>query len=238
VRYLILSDIHANLEALDAVLADAGGQYDQIVCCGDLVGYGPDPNAIVDWAREHLNAVVRGNHDKVCAGLETEDNFSPLAALSAKWTRKALTPQSRTYLADLPTGPAEVNGFHLVHGSPSDEDEYLIDLDDATLVGESVAESLYFFGHTHVQGGFRFRGKRAGNISRRHPLPLLSDERYLVNPGSVGQPRDGDPRAAYAIFENQLVDFRRAVYDAGRTARKIIDAGLPDLLALRLMSGG
>ncbi len=124
--FLILSDIHGNLEALNAVLADAEGRYDRILCLGDLVGYGADPNAIVAWARDNVGAIVRGNHDKVCIGLQPCDTYNAAAQASARWTQTELTPAHREYLERLPRGPLPYEGVDLVHGSPADEDEYLL----------------------------------------------------------------------------------------------------------------
>lgn len=244
-RYLILSDIHANREALEAVLAHAEGAYDQILCCGDLVGYGTDPNAVVEWTRAHVTRVVRGNHDKACVGLEDLDWFNPVARASAEWTLKTLSPENADYLRRLPKGPAAVDGFDIVHGSPLDEDEYLITLSDAAQVRPYIETPLIFFGHTHLQGGFFLHRNGTRRIEPPHaPFDeetqrLEPDALYLINPGSVGQPRDGDPRAAYATYtpEERLVSYYRVAYDIGAAQNKIVEAGLPDMLAARLATG-
>src|SRR5258708_4302276 len=129
-RYLVISDIHSNWQALEAVLADARGQHDQILCCGDLVGYGADPNPVVEWARSDVQAVIRGNHDPGCAFDDNLEDFSPLARESALWTRQALTAANRDWLRALPRGPLTVQEFQLVHGSPRDEDEYVVSMDE------------------------------------------------------------------------------------------------------------
>jgi predicted phosphodiesterase len=246
VRYLIVSDIHGNGEALEAVLKAAGEDgYDQIVCCGDLVGYGADPNLAAGWVREHAGAVVRGNHDKACAGLDDLEWFNPAARASAIWTQQALTGVNLEYLKGLPRGPMAVNGFQILHGSPLDEDEYLIAATEASMVTEYLEERISFFGHTHLQGGFwlhRSGVKRIPPIARsgdRQEFLLDDDSFYLINPGSVGQPRDGDPRAAWACFEpeHRMVTFRRVVYDVAGAQRKIREAGLPEVLARRLALG-
>ncbi len=131
-RYLILSDLHANLQALDAVVAAATGRYDQALCCGDLIGYGADPNPVVEWVRGHCTQVVRGNHDKACTGLDDLSWFNPVARHAAIWTQKALTPQNIEYARNLPKGPLIVENFELVHGSPYDEDEYVLAAEEAT----------------------------------------------------------------------------------------------------------
>lgn len=237
--FLIVSDIHGNREALEAVLADARGHYDRIVCLGDLAGYGADPNFTVDWARANVAAIVRGNHDKLCAGLESFYHYRPAARAAAEWTVNTLTAENRAYLENLPRGPLPYEGFDLVHGSPLDEDEYLMTTADVTAIRPELEATLSFFGHTHLQGGFWIARNNVMPIDRRRVLELEEHYTYLVNPGSVGQPRDGDPRAAYAIYspKEQAVEFRRVVYDAATAAEKIRAAGLPDSLASRLLSG-
>ena len=244
-RYLILSDIHANREALEAVLASAESAYDRIVCCGDLVGYGADPDAVVEWVRTNVSSVVRGNHDKACAGLEDLEWFNPVARLSALWTQAIVQPENIEYLRRLAQGPERINGFQILHGSPLDEDEYVLSEQDVAQVAPYLDCSVSFFGHTHVQGAFlchRNGVKRLINgdtTSAPEVLELEPDVNYLINPGSVGQPRDGDRRAAYAIYEPQtrLVSLCRAEYDVASAQKKILDAGLPELLALRLGAG-
>jgi len=245
VRYLILSDIHANWEALRAVLASAGSEYDRIVCCGDLVGYGADPDAVVEWVRANVSSVIRGNHDKACAGLEDLEWFNPLARLSALWTQTVVQPANIQYLRGLAQGPERVNGFQILHGSPLDEDEYVLSEQDVAQVAPYLDCNVSFFGHTHVQGAFlchRNGVKRLINAdaaSGQDVVELENDVTYLINPGSVGQPRDGDRRAAYAIYEPgaRLVSLCRAEYDVASAQKKILDAGLPELLALRLGAG-
>ena len=237
--YLILSDIHSNLEALNAVLADAQGLYDRILCLGDLVGYGADPNPVVAWARDNVATIVRGNHDRACCGLDDLEDYNPAARLSAIWTRRAISQETRAYLEQMPQGPVQVEDFDLAHGSPFDEDEYLVNISDLTPHKSEIETTLTFFGHTHVQGGFI--------VSPRGPIRHISDaafeidphNKYLINPGSVGQPRDRDPRAAYAIYthETHSIEYRRTDYDIGAAAAKIMIAGLPEILAARLFEG-
>jgi diadenosine tetraphosphatase ApaH/serine/threonine PP2A family protein phosphatase len=237
-RYLILSDIHSNLVALDAVVADAAGTYDEIINCGDLVGYGPKPNEIVAWCRLHTPQVVRGNHDKACVGLEDLEWFNPDARASAVWTNQQLTEENRTYLQELPKGPRDIGDFQIVHGSPVDEDEYLLNMAEVKFASSYVTTPLTFFGHTHVQGGFLIHR----NGIRRMGGPVIeleNDVLYLINPGSVGQPRDGDPRAAYASYDTEArtVVFGRVAYDVQATQLDILRAGLPEMLAYRLEVG-
>lgn len=237
--FLIVSDIHANREALEAVLADARGQYQRIVCLGDLAGYGADPNFTVDWARTNVAAIVRGNHDKICAGLESLYSYRPAARAAAEWTINALTAENRAYLERLPRGPLPFEGFDLVHGSPLDEDEYLVTSADVAVIRKEIDTPISFFGHTHLQGGFLLARNNVQPIDRRRVLELEHHYGYLINPGSVGQPRDGDPQAAYAIYypDERVVEFKRVGYDTAAAAKKIREAGLPESLAARLSSG-
>jgi predicted phosphodiesterase len=237
VRFLILSDIHANWDALDAVLTDAEGKYDLVLNCGDLVGYGPEPNRVVDWCRATNAAVIRGNHDRAAVGLTDLEWFNPVARAAALWTSDILTEENRSYLARLPSGPATVQDFDLIHGSPIDEDEYLVSIEDVH--GLPLERTLSFFGHTHLQGGFWIHRNGVRPLQPGGSVTVEDTAAYLVNPGSVGQPRDHDPRAAYAIYdsESRRVDYHRVDYDVMSTIRKILDAGLPEVLGLRLTRG-
>jgi len=246
VRWLILSDIHANREALEAVAAAAHSDgYDRIVCCGDVVGYGADPNAATEWVRANVGEIVRGNHDKAGVGMDDLEWFNPVARQSALWTQDVLNEENLAYLRNLPRGPALVADFQILHGSPLDEDEYLLETDEASLMMGYLDTRVSFFGHTHMQGGFQFI---RGGVRQIRPVPpeedrleleLEPESYYLLNPGSVGQPRDGDPRAAWAVYipERQVVIYRRVSYDVQKAQRTILDAGLPDLLARRLAIG-
>ena len=244
-RYLVLSDIHANWEALEAVLDSAAGRYDRILCCGDLVGYGGDPNRVAEWTRANVARVVRGNHDRACVGLDDLQWFNPVARAAAAWTLRELTLENKTYIRALPKGPVALNGIQLMHGSPLDEDEYVVDEGDATPVFMYLESPLAFFGHTHLQGGFQWiqqsvrllRGPEGGR--REMPLQLESDCAYFLNPGSVGQPRDGDPRAGYILFDPQerILSYHRLPYDVDAAQNKIRRAGLPPVLADRLSLG-
>lgn len=244
-RYLILSDIHANWQALEAVLKKTRGGYDQVLCCGDLIGYGADPNPVLDWARANVAAVIRGNHDKAAVGLEDLEWFNDVARAAALWTHDALTPENTEYVRALPRGPAAVDGFQLVHGSPLNEDEYVVTAADAGQVFSYTETPLTFFGHTHLQGGFIWCRTGAKTIKKPGArqsdmlLELDPDCAYLINPGSVGQPRDGDPRAGYVIYdpEDRFLFYHRLDYDIENAQAKIHQAGLPGLLAERLEWG-
>ncbi|MEQ1883603.1 MAG: metallophosphoesterase family protein [Bryobacteraceae bacterium] len=236
---LILSDIHGNFDALQAVLADAAGRYDQILCLGDLVGYGAEPNAVIDWAKANTAAIVRGNHDKACSGAYSLDDYSMSARASASWTRNELTAENRSYLQQLPQGPLPYQKIALVHGSPSDEDEYLVSIVDVAVQRGLLMAPLTFFGHTHVQGGFLLGPSGTKRIGAAASVLMEPDYYFLINPGSVGQPRDGDWRAGYALYSalEHTVDFHRVAYDVDRAAAKIRAAGLPEFLAARLYEG-
>jgi len=240
-----MSDLHANREALDAVVREAGGRYDQVICCGDLVGYGADPNPVTEWVHEHCAVVVRGNHDRASTGLDDLEWFNPVARAAAVWTLENLSEANADYIRQLPQGPILVDGFQVVHGSPYDEDEYVLAAGEAGQAFGYLEARLAFFGHTHVQGGFIWNQSRVETIGR---LPVRADRQvmeidpqcaYLVNPGSVGQPRDGDPRAAYAIFDSdaQMLTYYRAEYDVESAQKRIRQVGLPPILADRLSVG-
>jgi predicted phosphodiesterase len=246
-RYLLLTDIHSNLEALEACLELAQGKYEQVLCLGDLVGYGPDPNAVIEKIRDLASITIRGNHDKACSGDPVDAEFNPLARLATEWTRNELTPEHFGFLRSLPAGPVQLEGFQIVHGSPLDEDEYVLGAGQAFPLLRSLQTRTVCFGHTHHQGGFmisprgRFQSirlplKKDGLILA---LPLEDLGRYLLNPGSIGQPRDGDWRAAFAILDSgrHTVEYFRIAYNLARTQAKMRKAGLPPLLIQRLEHG-
>ena len=244
-RYLIVSDLHANRQALDAVIQAAQGLYDEALCCGDLVGYGAEPNPVTEWVRTTCKLTVRGNHDKACTGLDGLEWFNPVARQAALWTRDHLTPENEEFVRTLPKGPLTGANFQLVHGAPYDEDEYVIGSSEAAQAFGYLERRLVFFGHTHVQGGFIWNHSRVETIARMslrtdaEEMELDPDCAYLINPGSVGQPRDGDPRAAYLIYDSdaQFVRYFRVPYDIEGAQKQIRDADLPPILADRLSVG-
>jgi len=250
VRILILSDIHANLEALEACLS-AAPAHDRVFNLGDIVGYGANPNEVTERSRELGAVFVRGNHDKACSGITSLDDFNPIAGLAVLWTRQRLKPENLSFLRDLPAGPlSPVDGVECVHGSPRDEDEYVLVRREAYSILAQAAVPLTFFGHTHVQGGFwiddqkeQEGGLEPGYKSRtghqEFTLPLTGTAKYMINPGSVGQPRDGDPRAAYVLFDSDasMVSYYRVPYNIATAQEKIFAAGLPERLAIRLEEG-
>jgi len=255
-RALILSDIHGNLDALESVLAAAAGSYDQLWHLGDAVGYGAWPNQIVERMRSLGTLHVRGNHDRVASGMASSEGFNPIAAMAAHWTTTQLTAENLEWLQKMPKGPVYPEGSAVgcVHGSPLDEDEYIVSLNDAYDPIRQQTSLITFFGHTHLQGGFSTDGTNWAEIVPSYPnedqavswnlkLNLHGNTRYLINPGSVGQPRDFDWRAAFAIFDDHDGDpdaeitFHRIPYEVAAAQQAILDAGLPNRLAWRLTEG-
>ena len=301
-RILLLTDIHANLEGLEACL-EAVRNPDLVVNLGDIVGYGGSPNEVSERSREIGSIFVRGNHDKACTGVSGIEEFNPIAGMAALWTRQQLTPENLEWLRALPQGPVQLEsiwpadggplpvpeardctkavaeggseagakevseaaiqvadqntasqaGFNqlkvqCVHGSPLDEDEYIIVMRDAYEPLMHTDAAITFFGHTHIQGGFCNHGQdwetlRPVYHSKKQTewceLWVAPGTKYLINPGSVGQPRDGDWRAACALFDTKAnsVTFYRVPYDVEGAQRRILEAKLPERLANRLSEG-
>jgi predicted phosphodiesterase len=243
--YLVLSDIHSNLDALEAVLSAVEGQWDRLLVLGDLVGYGGEPNGVIDRIRGlDPVAVIRGNHDKAACGIDDASNFNQIAKYAAMWTGEMLTDDNRAYLRALPAGPVLIDDrVEICHGSPFDEDHYIFDTDDAQRAMATSERQLCLFGHTHLPVVFKTDGVNFGGFVPEGDapieLPILDGMRYVVNPGSVGQPRDGDARAAFGIYrpETSTLILRRIPYPVDAAQRKIMTAGLPASLANRLAVG-
>jgi len=247
-RILVLSDLHANATALNAALAAAKGPWDRVVCLGDVVGYGPDPNEVTSKIRELGAKTIRGNHDKAATDKMATDDFNPVAKAAVDWTRSQLSADNLKWLVDLPQGPLETDGIVLVHGAFQDEDEYVFTPAQAL---EGLLDStamITFFGHTHHQGGFSYE-KSSKNLEVLSIKPRLTEafaplrteprNRYLLNPGSIGQPRDGDPRAGFAIadLEHHIVEFWRVPYDISGVQARMRAVRLPEPLVQRLSLG-
>ena len=241
-KYALLSDIHSNLEALNTVLAElealgAG----EIICLGDLVGYGANPNEVVEVAIKKGFRCLLGNHDLVACGMEEPYNFNPWARHAALWTRGELTEANKQYLKGLPFQLELSAQGVAVHGSLESVDEYILDFQTAKenfLLLKKQGKSVLFFGHSH----YRVTIVEAGDeilVDREDELILSEKKLYLINPGAVGQPRDGDPRAAFAIYDQEagIITFRRVEYDIDTAGRKILAAGLSPALAHRLFQG-
>jgi predicted phosphodiesterase len=245
-RYIVLTDIHANLEALDACLKDGAGRgYDRALILGDVVGYGPDPNGVVDRVRSlDTAALVRGNHDKIALGLNQAEGFHAAARAAARWTLESLTPANRAWLAALDEGPKMVDDLiEICHGAPFDEDCYIFDELDAMRALQTAKRPLCFYGHTHYAIVFQLAQAKL-EIIRTGPtgeigISIREGTKYLANPGSVGQPRDSNPNAAYAIVDTNTkhFDLYRVPYPVEITQQKMIEVGLPEPLARRLSLG-
>ena len=236
-RYAVLSDIHGNLEALTAVLADAAPRTDALLCLGDVVGYGADPVACVEVVAARAQTITCGNHEQAVAGLMDLDWFNPHARAAAEWTRERLDDDHRSYLMGLPL-VTEVGDATLVHASPDrpDEWEYLVTAQDGFDAFAAFATRLCFVGHSHLPGAWSLGSTGPEHRPGAVDLALERGRRYIVNVGSVGQPRDRDPRAAYAIWdaERGTIATRRVAYDVAAAAKKILSGGLPRFLADRL----
>lgn len=279
-RALILSDIHSNIDALEAVL-DAAPPYDVIWNLGDVVGYNAAPQMTIDRVKRLGEIFVRGNHDRACCGLLDLNCFNPIARAAAQWTIRQIEPEAIEWLKAMPKGPAYIpaarekagpsiasaaanenftrddkviekqnsHAISCVHGSPLDEDEYLLSAWDAAPALASAKSHITFFGHTHVQGGYAGTADRdtfairpgysSDDTTESYDLNLRDSATYLINPGSVGQPRDRDWRAAFALYDSNAgrVTYGRVPYDVRIAQMRIQRAGLPDALAARLRVG-
>jgi predicted phosphodiesterase len=246
-RRLLLSDIHSNMEALDCCMERARqAGFDAVVCCGDVVGYGPEPNEAVALLKREGALTIRGNHDRVASGADDPTDFNPHAARAALWTRNALSEENRLFLRDLPVGPVEIGvGAEGVDGARPDEDDYIMSAGDAAASFELTEASLTFFGHTHFQcvyacdPGGQVTAEPVGTPNGSAVFRMRKDMRYLVNPGSVGQPRDSDVRAGFAIWDSGegCLEFYRMEYPFDVTQEKMKEADLPAYLIERLTYG-
>lgn len=241
-RWAIISDIHANLIGFEAFLdAVEWLHVDRVVCLGDIVGYNPWPNECVDIIREKSIVCVMGNHDRVAAGLEEPDNFNAMAREAILWTRGVLTGANRTFLERLTDRQAIEDLTILVHGSPRDPDEYILTTaiarDNRDFMLQQLGARLAFFGHTHVPG--IFDGAHDEAPVREGKSYFASDSGCLINPGSIGQPRDGDPRSSFLVYDSRdmTVEFHRVAYDIQAVYDAIVTEGLPPHLGRRLFLG-
>ncbi len=246
--FCIISDIHANLEALSAVLdAVAKLPVDEILCLGDLVGYNADPGACAEEVLSRAAATVRGNHDKAASRLLSLEWFNSVAKEALLWTRASLPEETLERIAELPEGPEEpVEGVLICHGTPMDEDRYMV---DSASIGESFrflkrnhpGARVCFHGHTHAPLIARMNsvGGKVVLMPPEEEVSLEEGARYLINPGSVGQPRDGNPQASFGILDTERWIYRtiRVAYAIRESQRKILEAGLPRELARRLEEG-
>lgn len=243
-RYLITADVHANLEALNAVIA-AAVPFEQLWCLGDLVGYGPNPNECIELIRRYDHVAVAGNHDWVACGKRTAAGFNPNAAYAAQWTATQLNAEARRFLFDLPETVTKED-FLLVHGSPrAPTQEYLFRAAEAEKCFPHFSTTYCLVGHTHVPCAFIQAGRDSPSdvfgvaLRSGEPLPLDGRMRMIINPGSVGQPRDYNPQAAYGIYDTGSREFQvhRVAYDVAATQEKMRAADLPESLIERLAFG-
>ncbi|MCL4259671.1 MAG: metallophosphoesterase family protein [Anaerolineaceae bacterium] len=241
-RVLVISDIHANYTALEAVLKDAG-EVDETWCLGDLVGYGPDPNAVVEEVRAMKNLTcLLGNHDVAAIGRIPLETFNGEARRALEYHEKVLSAENMEYLRSLPQNLKVREGVSLVHGSPRDSVwEYILNTLSARLNFDYFTTPWCLVGHTHLQCMFRLNEK-TNRVTRDPIVPgeiLHLNPKLILNPGSVGQPRDRDPRAAYALYDTEAKTWepRRVPYNIAEVQKRIRDAKLPEKQAVRLAEG-
>ena len=242
-RIVVMSDIHANFEALQGVLADTARlSVDRYVCLGDVVGYYARPQECVDLVRRLDMLCVQGNHDAVAGGVVEPHGFNQIATDAILWTREQLDEDSRAWLAELPTQIPATPTIWAVHGSLRDRDEYLLNTaairENFDLMRSLRQPRAVFFGHTHRRAVYRFNAEdRVEMCAAEKDLALEPDKLFLINPGGAGQPRDGVPGAPYAIVEDDVVRFRRAKYDVDAAADRVAALPFGKLLAERLRRG-
>ncbi|MBK7140844.1 MAG: metallophosphoesterase family protein [bacterium] len=240
-RHALISDIHANLEALEAVLNDVSTQrIDAIHCLGDVVGYGSDPLACLELVRANCETMLLGNHEHAALGHMDQENLNPVAQISLTWTQGQLNDRAFSIIAEFVMTRSFAN-FQLVHASPylPGEWHYILTNTEADAAFRSFAEQLCFVGHTHLP--MIFTEVATGEHRRKvgHDFEPDDESRYIVNVGSVGQPRDNDPRSCYAIFDTEMQEvlYRRVEYDIQKTQQKMQQANLPAMLINRLAAG-
>jgi len=240
-RFAILADIHSNLAAFESVLKDleTRGGFDKIWCLGDMVGYGPQPNECIARLRQFDHVCIAGNHDWAAIGKIDTFEFNPVAAIAAQWTAQELIAASRDYLTDLPL-ILNVDGFTLAHGSPREPIwEYLLSLSTAKENFDYFETPYCLVGHSHVPLVFELDGTQVMLRELVATEFVVSSNRLIINPGSVGQPRDGDPRASYAVYDSgtRVISHYRVEYDIAAIQRKMAEFDLPRPLIQRLADG-
>jgi diadenosine tetraphosphatase ApaH/serine/threonine PP2A family protein phosphatase len=241
-RYAIIADIHSNLDAFQAVLEDISvrGAVDEIWCLGDIVGYGPEPRQCIELVKRYCAVCVTGNHDLAAIGKMELAYFNPAAAEACLWTARELNPVDARYLGELPLKVTR-DDFLLVHGSPAEPAlEYIISASIAEKNFALFTDKFCLVGHSHVPMAYKEEGHTSSTIHLTEGVGLvMRRQRMIVNPGSVGQPRDGDPRASYAIYdsEGKMLRLHRVEYNIGATQGKMMQAHLPVHLITRLEQG-
>lgn len=242
-RIAVITDIHSNLPALEGFVARWDDlRVDRAVCLGDLVGYNPWPNECIEIVRERGIPTIMGNHDRVASGIEEPGHFNAAAKRAILWTREKLTDENRDWLFSLSDRLMMNNETMLVHGSPSNPNEYIFSVDSAIYNIEYMTEqfgvSICFFGHTHVVAAYSYSLSEL-RFLEGSTINIEDSKKYLINPGSIGQPRDGDPRASFLIFDEdeKKIEFYRFPYDIDAVYREIIEAGQDQFLGKRLFLG-
>lgn len=238
-RYGVIADIHSNLEALESVLSALSGEgIDKYICCGDIVGYGADPGECIRLLRKCTSWIVAGNHDYAAAGLTDIKNFNPSAQEAVRWTQEQLTQPETEFLGNLPLSLV-VDELFIVHATPFQPEkwEYIRTTYDAFRSFKAFSENLCFVGHSHTP--VTFASNKSISFSFDEEIKIEEAHRYIINAGSVGQPRDGNPSACFAVYdtENGTFQLKRVEYDIKGAQKKIIEAGLPEFLARRLEDG-
>lgn len=243
-KYIIFSDIHSNLEAFGKFLTLKRVEtYDKLLFLGDLVGYGPNPNEVINLFKKLKNLhSVRGNHDKVVAEIESSSFFNPVAAFSAEWNKNQITESNNKFIKKLEKGPVIVDHFITIcHGSTFDEDYYVFSIFEAKESFKFMTTSIGFFGHTHFPIIYLLRNGKIDTVplTKNIKIKLDPNTKYLINPGSIGQPRDRNPNSSFITLDSSKkeITFQRYTYNIRKAQKKIRDAGLPEMLASRLESG-
>ncbi|MBN2011089.1 metallophosphoesterase family protein [candidate division KSB1 bacterium] len=240
-RYALISDIHANLEALISVLSHIETQHiDSIVCLGDIVGYGPSPNECIDLIAQSCDIILTGNHDFSCIDSDEKYRFNQYARIAIEWTNSELTEASRAVLNDVKLED-RIDQYLLVHSSPDDPImwNYIITLEHAIENFGTFDDVACFLGHTHVPVVFNKKEAGSYGLIRNNPVTLFQTEQYLINVGSVGQPRDGNVDASYGILDTSNREYEniRIPYDVAKTQTKMEEIGLPTFLINRMAHG-
>ena len=239
-RYGVISDIHGNLEALlVAIEARSREKVDRVLCPGDVVGYGADPSECIKRTRALDPVIVCGNHDAAAAGLKDTKNFNESARKAVMWTQGNLSPEDGAFLKDLSFVYKDKHAT-MVHGTLQEPEafHYMLDGNEANLTFRLMETRVCFVGHSHAPGVFLHKDKKI-TYSCKEKIKISKDEKAVINAGSVGQPRDGDPRLCYVIYDTDkgLIEFKRLPYDVKEAQKKILKAGLPVFLADRLNGG-
>ncbi len=233
----IVSDIHGNWEALKAVSYILESEkVEEVWCLGDIVGYGPDPSLCIEWVKKNCKLIVCGNHDKAIYDPSELVYFNPAAQTAINWTSEQLKESDIAFLKSLPL-TINWEDYLLVHASPERPQDwiYIFSVWEAERAFECCEERIILVGHTHVPQAYELKEEMAEEAE--FPVELKSNIRYLINPGSVGQPRDGDPRASFGILKDNVFELIRVEYDVRKTQTKMYERGLPEFLARRLATG-